>query len=186
MPDGVAWIPFRIPWPCTYAQERVFGEWCVTVQVALPDVKPGEETIYEDVVCFKVSWGVTITALRTLNATGDPVSEFKKCTTITIEIDLTSCYLEDDRGACICLAVYDDVGTIIGSVIFMVVDIPGETTYCNPEITTVSRTLHIPKWAYVGPYAQVYANAYTWWPWTPQWAEPWCPEVSKQITISKA
>jgi hypothetical protein len=185
MPDGVAWLPFRIPWPCDYAQERVFGEWKVCVEVSLPDIKPGEEIIYEDCLYFKVSWGVTIIALRTLNATGDPVSDFKKCETITIEIDLTSCYL-DDVDAVIGLAVYDDVGTIVGSVIFMVTDIPGETTYCNPVTTTVSRTLHIPKWAYVGPHAMVYANALTWWPWTPQWAEPWCPEVSAQITISKA
>jgi len=184
MPEGVAWIPFRIPWPCTDAQTTVFGVWTVTVQVALPDVKPGEETVYEDTMNFKVCWGVTIVGLRTLNATGDPVDAFKKCTTITIEADLTNCY-KLQRWAVVAFVVYDDVGTIIGSAIISQL-VPGEATWCTPGTVTVKVDLHIPKWAYVGAHGMVYANAYTDLPWLPATAEPWCPEASASIEIVKA
>lgn len=183
MADGVAWIPFRIPWPCEYAQERVFGEWTVTVQVSLPDVKPGEEIIYEDILHFKVCWGVTIIGLRTLDEYGYEESQFKKCETITVEVDLTSCYLESDRDAVVAVTIYDDVGTVIAASIWMVENIPGEETYCNPVTTTVSVDLHIPKWAYLGPHAMVYANAFTELPWLTATAEPWCPEVSASIIL---
>jgi len=55
---------------------------------------------------------------------------------------------------------------------------PPEDPWCTPGETTVNCTFHIPKWAYVGAHASVYANAYTWWPWEPANAVPWCPEAS--------
>jgi len=183
MPDGVAWIPFRIPWPCDYAQQIVFGIWTVKVQVALPDVKPGEETIYEDVLHFKVSWQVTIISLSVLNGT-TPTTQMKKCEDITVKATLSNCFMEP-VDAVVAFAIYDDVGTIIASC-HVKISMPPEDPWCTPGETTVNCTFHIPKWAYVGAHASVYANAYTWWPWEPAYAVPWCPEASiYQLEILK-
>jgi len=184
MPEGVAWLPFRIPWPCDNSEVRVFGIWTVTVRVSLPDVKPGEETIYEDTLHFKVCWGVTIVSLRTLDAYwGEPASDFKKCENIEIEVTLENCNMQP-VDAVVFVAVYDDVGTIIGAC-HIIVEVPAENPWCTPGEVTETVSIHIPKWAYVGAHAMVYANAYTAWPWT-SISEPWCPEASASIQILKA
>jgi hypothetical protein len=181
-PEGVAWIDFRVPWPCVNASERVFGVWCVTVKVALPDVKPGEETVYNDTVCFKVGWIVTIEDLWTVdNCTSLlPKDSFKKCETIGIAINLTSIAL-GPRDAVLVLCVYDDVGTCVAWGAFNLT-VAGETEWCNPQITTYCAELHAPKWAYAGAHAKVLANLYTDWP--EDCGIPWSPEASHSITLT--
>jgi len=186
MPDGVAWVHFRIPWPCEHAESRIFGVWNVSVEVALPDVKPGEEITYKDSVWFKVSWGVEIVSLTTLDDASLPKDAFKKCETIYIEVNVTNCHMEP-VDAVIAVAVYDDVGTIIGSA-YAYVTVPAEDPWCTPGEASVILSMHIPKWAYVGAHGMVYANAYTWWPWD-YTIDPspvrWCPEASHGVEIVK-
>ena len=186
MPDGIAWIRFRIPWPCEHADERIFGVWNVSVEVALPDVKLGEEITYKDSVWFKVSWGVDIVSLTTLGDASLPKDAFKKCETIYIEVNVTNCHMEP-VDAVIAVAVYDDVGTIIGSA-YAYVTVPAEDPWCTPGEASVILSMHIPKWAYVGAHGMVYANAYTWWPWD-YTIDPspvrWCPEASHGVEIVK-
>jgi hypothetical protein len=178
MPEGVAWIAFRVPWPCTDADVRVFGVWNITVKVALPDVKPGEETVYTDFVFFKVGYIVKIVDLWTYDVTG-PADEFKKCETIGVAVDVTSIAL-GARNATLVVALYDDVGTCVavGAIKF---EVPGEDGWCNPQTIEVTVELHAPKWAYAGANAKVYANLYTDWP--EVCGIPWSPEAAHHITL---
>jgi hypothetical protein len=180
-PEGVAWIDFRVPWPCVNATERVFGVWCVTVKVALPDVKPGEETVYNDTVCFKVGWIVSIVDLWTVDNCTDlgPKDTFKKCETIGVVVNATSLAL-GPRDAILAVAIYDDVGTCVawGAYNFTVA---GEAEWCTPQYTVICVELHAPKWAYAGPHAKVFANLYTDWP--EACGIPWSPEASHSINL---
>jgi len=180
-PEGVAWIDFRVPWPCLHSEERVFGVWCVTVKVALPDVKPGEETVYNDTVCFKVGWIVSIVDLWTVDNCTDlgPKDSFKKCETIGVVVNVTSLAL-GPRNATLAVAIYDDVGTCVawGAVQFIVA---GEAEWCTPQYTVICVELHAPKWAYAGANAMVFANLYTDWP--EDCGIPWSPEASHSIAL---
>jgi len=154
--NGIATITFRIPWPCTNAEDIIFGEWKVWGTVSLAEIK------FEDFLNFTVGWTVEI-----LSVTPDK-DVYKKAECINVTVWLQN-IAKEDRDALLVVVVYDDVGAVIGRWATFVIVHPGtapEDLYCH---------LPVPKWAFCGPYGWIYANAYTKWP--EDCGVAWCPEA---------
>jgi hypothetical protein len=183
--DGIACIDFRMPWTCnmTYNELYIMGTWYVEVSVALPEVG-GEEDCFLDWLTFDVCWIVQVTDIKAgyISTRGGPhvvnLDAFKECWDIAIALEVCSCAMED-RLALLSAVVYDDVGMPIGEIQYQVNVTPG----C--QWVDVFGTIHIPKWAYPGENAMIYANAFT--SCCPidsgVLGVPWGPEASKSIYI---
>jgi len=167
---GIATVTFRIPWPCEHAEARIFGTWTVTATVSLAEFE------LQDTLTFKVGWIVEIIKVELVDSLGNPKTTFKKGECIGIKLTVKN-IAKEIRYAELRIVVYDDAGAVIGRAAVNTW-VPADTT--QTYMTEWWCALGIPKWAFVGERAMVYADAYT-----PM--VPWCPEQSAgPFTIEKA
>jgi len=196
--SGIATLTFAIPWPCDNP-ERVLGKWKVYQSVEIVCQK------VSDTEYFEVGWIIKLESVEVTNA--------KKCTNANVTFtykniaigefydsavpiyEQEACGLvfkgfeyiqigedpHDAKKVLFTAVIYDDLGVPIGSATIELWVDTGE--YCHPASGSQTLTIHIPKWAYLGPNAMVYVNAYTDVP--SECGLPYCPEKSLQFTISK-
>jgi hypothetical protein len=172
--NGIAWIKFRIPWPCDNPADRVLGEWQVIATVEVAQQKKN------DTLAFKVWWPVEIVSVTPKKSEyvktkpDTPNMEFvvvyRTCKMIPIDVVLT-------------VVVYDELGFFIGSAKFKTTVGLDEYTYCTFKDYEQEFVIPMPTNAVVGT-ATVYANAYDDLPWNG--GVPYCPEVSNTFVIKKA
>ena len=176
--SGIATINFTIPWPCEGAfpnktnREAIFGKWWCLQKAQM---KLGETP--NDTLWFEVGW---IVELLEAEVTSSPVPV--ACGTIEISVTLKM-IMQIEKWVVLTFTVYDELLDPIGSTItgFWV----PAAEWCHPETsvwTDLNITLHVPKWAHVGPGAVVYINALTDLP--SNCGCPYCPEISVGFTIS--
>jgi len=164
---GCATVGFRIPWPCDYSPESIFGTWTVLAKVDIAKIPVW------DTLNFTVHYIVEILNIVTTNDLGTPLTEFKKCDYIYFNITVHN-WAMTDRNATITVVVYDELGVPIGVIVIEDMLFPSGTT------TNIIGSIHVPKWAFIG-VATAYANAYTCLP--TDCGVPWCPEVSTSFAI---
>jgi hypothetical protein len=172
--NGIAWIKFRIPWPCDDPVGKIFGEWkaIATVEVA--------KQIVNDTMPFKVWWPVEIVSVTAKDTTYvkykpspetmEFVVEFRTLRMQPISVLLT-------------VDVYDELGFHIGSDKFVTTVGWDSYTYCQFINYTHTFAIPMPTNAVVG-VATVYADAYTDFPWLG--GVPYCPEASNTFYILKS
>jgi hypothetical protein len=175
--SGVATINFTIPWPCDNPYEIIFGKWTCIQYAQVKDPWAGEGEDYSarpfDILMWDVGW---IIELLDVVVDPDPVAI---CETLNVTVYMKN-IMQIEKCAVITLTIYDTLLDPIGSVVDWYCVPPGE--YCNPYFDSFVLQIHIPKWAHVGPGAQVFVNAFT--------ALPtdggciYCPEVSATFTIA--
>jgi len=175
--NGVAWINFRIPWPCDDPEGRVFGEWTVyaTVEVA--------EKIKVDTLKFLVWWPIEIVSVTPKELAYIKMKD--NLPTMEFEVEYRT-YSMQPLNAVLTVTVYDELGFFLGHDVYTLTNFGwGEYDHYG-EFFTGSHTFAItmPSYAMVGPNAKVYANAFTKVPW--EGGVPYCPEVSATFKIEKA
>ncbi|MEM3566342.1 MAG: cohesin domain-containing protein [Candidatus Bathyarchaeia archaeon] len=165
--NGVAYVSFRMPWPCDNP-EGLFGKWKVIATCSLAD------EVINDTMEFHYDYLVHIWKVTT----NKYYYNHKEKVIITIEYGshamqtypvLFTAIIQDELGVTIGLAT---INTTVGGAKFC--------TYKN-DIQTLS--IEIPKWAFAG-IAKVRVNAFD--------KEPaeggfnWCPEATTKICILPA
>jgi len=174
--SGVATINFTIPWPCDNPYDIIFGKWTCIQYAQVKDPWAGEDEDYSarpfDILKWDVGW---IVELLDVTVDPDPVAVYET-------LNITICYksiMQIPKDVVITVTIYDTLLDPIGEDVFDITALPG--VYCNPMEGCTWTTIEIPKWAHVGPGAQVFVNAYT--------ALPsaggcvYCPEISAIFTI---
>jgi hypothetical protein len=78
--SGIAEFSFRIPWPSTDPEKKVFGEWNVISPVDIADVR------VVDTLTFLVGWIVRITNIATLDAELRPEVYYLRQSTIVFNL----------------------------------------------------------------------------------------------------
>ena len=172
---GVAWVAFRIPWPCVDPWTNVFGVWSVTATVEVA------KQIVNDTMQFKVGWPVQV-----LNVTGQDVTIDKYHPT---DMKFTVWYSTQrmdtsDIPLLLTVTAYDNLGFFIGSGSYVanLTDFTnGDLVWCNTVYFSYTFTIPTPTNAVVGP-ATVYADAYNYAPW--YGGVPWCPEATGTFNIN--
>lgn len=146
---GFARVEFGLPWPCeNYA--TIFGEWTIVASVDIMC------TVVKDWLKFKVHWEVEIVSVKPKE------TSYMKCDTAEFEVTFRT-YREQTGRALIAITVYDDLGVPIGHAKQWVDYGHGKHVYCQFWSGTVTLTVHIPKWAFVG-VGKVYANVLSTYP----------------------
>ena len=166
---GVAWVEFRLPWPCEDPVHEVFGIWHVIATVEIESVVVG------DTLDFEVWWLTEITSVVPKKP------EFVKCNEPMIFDVYFRTMAMQTYTVYIAVVVYDELSVPIGSTVFS--RTVGGAQYC--AWATYNQTVEIPcvKYAFVGT-ATVRVNCL--WP-----ALPWqggsgiCPEVTATFGITK-
>jgi hypothetical protein len=171
--DGVAWVKFRIPWPCVNPWTDVFGEWTAiaTVEVA--------KQIVTDTMHFKVWWPFEI-----MNVTGQDVTIDKlHPTAMKFTVVYRTLRMQQNLPLILTVDAYDNLGFHIGSASSSEPNKGwGSYTYCEFIYYTVTFDIPTPTNAVVGP-AMVYADAFNYYPW--DGGVPYCPEKSGTFNIIK-
>lgn len=167
--DGVANITFRIPMPCQYPEESIFGNWTVTAVVEVAD------KVANDTMTFKVGWLVEIINIETgvlSNSDWIPKGSFKKGECIGVKLTVRNIGFTD-RIASFSIVVYDDLGVPVAYW-----QVHHYTVPSGEKQIIIYCYLTIPKWAFVG-VGTVYASAL-------KDGTAYCPETSAIISIEKA
>ena len=165
---GYACISFRVPWPCIYPEEAIFGDWIVYSWVEVAEMTA------EDYMEFKVGWLIEIIDIETgvLNGGWTPQSSFKKGECIGVKLTVRNIAFTS-KVAFFSIVVYDDLGVPVAYwKVFSYTVHPGEKDiimYCY---------LFIPKWAFIG-IGTIYANAL-------KDGTAYCPEASTTVTLTAA
>jgi hypothetical protein len=172
--NGVAWINFRIPWPCDDPAGRVLGIWhaIATVEVA--------KQVVNDTMDFKVWWPVEIVSVTPKE------TEYTKSKPqpATMEFDVVyRTYRMQPIDLVLTVEVYDELGFHIGSDTFNTTVGWDEYHWCEFKYYTHTFSMPIPTNAAVGT-ATVYADAFDKLPW--DGGTPYCPEASATFFIKKA
>lgn len=174
--SGIATINFTITWPCENAEAIIFGKWVCYQYAQVKDPWAGEDEDYSarpfDILKWDVGW---IVELLDVTVDPDPVSP---CETATITVFYKN-IMQIPKYFVITVTLYDTLLDPIGSVIGLFQAPPG--VFCSPYYGSVVLTLHIPKWAHVGPFAIVYVNAFTALP--TNGGCVYCPEIEAFFTI---
>jgi len=172
---GVAWIKFRIPWPCIDPWTSVFGIWTVTVTVEVA------KQIVNDTMQFKVGWPVQV-----LNVTGQDVTIDKyQPTPMKFTVWYSTQRMDtSDIPLLLTVTAYDNLGFFIGSGIHYanLSDFTGgDLPWCTTVYFSHEFNIPTPTNAVVGP-ATVYANAFNMAPW--YGGVPWSPEAIGYFNIN--
>ena len=167
--NGVASIEFGLPWPCTNAEEEIFGEWTVVAGV---DIRC---TVVKDWMWFKVWWEVEITSVvpkQTVYTKGQN-AEFNI---------FFRTYRMQPHWALIYIVVYDDLDVPIGKALTSVWVGWDQYKYCTFWASNVTLSIPIPKWAFVG-VGKVYANVLSTYPFS--CGRAYGPEAPATFTIGR-
>jgi len=159
--SGIAQVDFRIPWPDEHAEDIVFGNWTIMAKVDIA------EMWVMDWHWFYVHWIIDIESV-----TVTPFELVRGIDTATINVTVHN-WAKTPRNATITAVIYDELGVPVGAAT-TTVTVGGETSI------SVSLTIFIPKWAYVGE-GIAYVNAFTKLPW--ECGVCWCPEASARLYI---
>jgi len=177
---GIAEFDFRIPWP-TGGGSLEFGAWTAiaTWQIGSNTPVPPGEVTQQDIMGFKVSWGLTITDYSTTYVAIDfvnppPGNAYDKLVNnaVTVKINVQSDYFEPVN-ALATVTLYDDLNVPFGTAYVMTTFLPGQNQITFPFIS-------IPEWAFVGT-GKAKADVFSTWPWS--FGTAFCPEVTKTFTI---
>jgi hypothetical protein len=165
---GVAQVWFRIPIPCSPAEQLdLFGHWTVIAKAKVQD------DIINDTMGFKVGFIVEITELEVT-----PTAVYK-CEYLQFNVTIKNIGWVN-RTVYLIVVVYDECDVPIGQVIDVFTIDEAAAVLCSEFVTTRILELHVPKWAYVG-FGKVYANAFTNLP--RDCGIPYCPEVYQPVEI---
>jgi len=179
--DGIAFVAFRLPWPCNDPVNEIFGWWYVnaTVEVA--------ESITVDNLRFWVWWPVEVVSIEpkethaTQRKTGGDLLNFTM-TYLTYHLQTQNVLLTG--------TIYDELGFFIGSN-FLWTTTPDSTPPIYPDdllpgnpipdTMTWEFSVIMPTNAVVGK-GTAYGNAFSNWPWSnPIAGYPYCPEAKNTI-----
>ena len=142
--NGVAWVKFRLPWPCDNP-EYYLGEWEV---VATVDVAG---TVANDTLTFKYDYLVHIWKVTT-----DKPS-YKHCENINATIEYGS-YAMQQYDIVITLTAVDETGVPFGYAYIQLTI--GGAVYCQYKNDTTTLSVHVVKWARAG-IGHIYVCALT-------------------------
>jgi len=168
--DGVAYIEFGIPWPCSPAEcEEIFGVWTVVAKATV------REMTTEDWLWFKVNWLV-------MDLTVTPkATEFKKGEDANFTVTFCTFRLQP-KDVLITLTIYDDLGVPVGTTSIWITVGNEDIVWCTSNCTEIELNIPLPKWAFAGE-GTIYVNALTDWPFN--CGVPVCPEASETFAILK-
>jgi hypothetical protein len=172
--NGIAWIKFRLPWPCVDPWKDIFGVWTATVTVEVA------KQIVNDTLQFVVYWPFEI-----LNVTGIDVTQQKGGTPPDMKFTVwyRTYRMQQNLPLILTVDAFDNLGFHIGSAYANVTGKGwGNYTFDQFIYYTETFTIPLPTNAVVGP-ATVYANAFSDFPWNG--GVPYCPEVSGTFSINK-
>ncbi len=163
--NGIAHISFRTP----YLLEASLGVWTVFGNAMIGGLA------VNDSVTFKVGWIVEIVSIRTINWNHISQEEFPRGGYMGVELGLKSISMTP-KTAYLTIATYDSLNKPICSTGLDNFEVPP-----NETIIYAYLFLYLPKTSQLG-LATVYACAYT----APVASQglPYCPEVSKQFSIT--
>jgi hypothetical protein len=163
--NGVATIGFRAP----YLFETSFGKWTVFGSAKVNDLA------VNDLVAFKVGWIVEIISIRTINSNHISQEEFSRGGYLGVELGLKSISMTS-KTAFLTIAAYDLLNNPINST-----ELDNFIVPPNETIAYAYLFVYLPKTAHIG-IAVLYADAYK----APVNlnGHPYCPEVSKQFSIT--
>jgi hypothetical protein len=154
--SGIATINFTIPWPYPDPEAIMFGKWYCIQYAQVKDPWAGEEEHYSarpfDILMWEVGWIIDILDVE---VEPDPVCPSQN-------LNITIFYkniMQIEKCFVFTVTIYDTLLDPIGSVIGFYCSPPG--LYCDPYFGSVTVSVHIPKWAHVGPGATVFINAFT-------------------------
>jgi hypothetical protein len=171
---GVATINFTIPHPCDFLEEKVFGKWICyqSAQVKNPwDPLRFEKVV--DILMWDVGWKVEL--LEVIVTEEVPV----QCGELGIDVYYKN-IAQMPMDVIFTFTVFDTLLDPIGETLYQETVPGGE--YCNPYYDYISTTIHIPKWAHVGPGAKVCVNVFTALPMV--CGLPYSPEACATFTIT--
>jgi len=158
--DGVATISFAMPWPCVNP-ESLLGVWKVTATVNIRD------QVVTDTLYFYYDYMVHIWKVTT------DKFYYAHCETVEITVEYGSHAMQTYPGL-FAAVIKDELKVVIGMDLAEVT--LGGAQFCTFANGTVTLSIHIEKWAFVG-YADIYVNCYDKDPteggfaWTPQYFE---------------
>jgi hypothetical protein len=164
---GVATISFRI----SQLNESTFGEWTVNGNAKIGDV------VFTDTVTFKVGWIVEIVSLETVDENYMERESFSRGSCVGIELIVQNIAMVE-KTATLFVTIYDCLGTFVNAT-----ELDDFVVQPNGTFVYTYFFLHIPKSAPVG-LATIYASACT--TLLENNGVPYCPEVSKQFSITPA
>jgi hypothetical protein len=172
--DGVAWVSFRIPWPCVNPWHDIFGVWTATVTVEVA------KQVVNDTMQFIVYWPFEI-----LNVTGPDVTQQKggQAPNMKFTVWYRTYRMQQNLPLILTVDAFDNLGFHIGSAA-MTETGKGWGNYTFDQFIYYNEnfTIPLPTNAVVGP-ATVYANAFTDFP--ANGGVPYCPEVVGYFSIKK-
>ena len=138
---GHAYVTFRMPWPCEGAED-LLGKWTVIASVTLADV------VITDTMEFDYDYLIHIWKVTT------DKSEYAHCETVKIKVEYGTKAMRKET-VVLAVTVKDELGVPIGVVLTTLT--VGGATYCTYKNSTITVSIHIPKWAYAG-LATVHAS----------------------------
>jgi hypothetical protein len=144
--SGIAEFSFRIPWPSTNPEEKVFGEWNVVATVNVADME------IMDTLTFQVGWIVRITSIATLDAAYNPEVEFLKQSTIVFDLTVENS-ANATKSATITIDSEDSAG-------YPIIHLQLDSLVLQPGLNQVNASSNIPNDAKTGQ-ATASAAAYT-------------------------
>jgi uncharacterized membrane protein len=143
---GIAEFSFRIPWPSTDPEKKVFGEWNVISTVDIADVR------VVDTLTFLVGWIVKITNIATLDAELRPEVYYLRQSTIVFNLTVLNS-ARTAKPSTITIDVQDSAGHPI-------IHIQLDNLILQPGLSYVNASATIPLDASIGR-ATVSAAPYT-------------------------
>jgi hypothetical protein len=167
--DGVATVTFGIEWPCSGAEDNIFGIWTV---VASTTVR--ERTAF-DWLCFKVYWLV-----YNLKVTAEPDSVKKgEIGNFTVTFET---FRQQPIDVLIHIVIMDNLQVPVGKASWWVTVGDLNLKWCENKTYTIPFQVPIPKWAFVGE-GEIEVSALSNRP--AEGGVPFCPEATGTFTILK-
>jgi hypothetical protein len=168
--NGIAFVSFGIPWPCSPAEaEEIFGVWCIVAKSTV------REQVVADWLYFKVNW-------LTVDLTVTPKdSSVKKgeCGNFTVTFNTP---LLQNVSVLIVVTIFDDLNVPVATAYLWVNIGDPDTVWCTSKNYTFDFLLCLPKWAFAGE-GTVYVDVMTDWPF--DCGIPVAPEASATFSIIK-
>jgi hypothetical protein len=168
--NGIAHVWFGIEWPCSGAEDSIFGIWEVDATTTVREMQAN------DSLWFKVYW---LTYELKVTADNPPLNKG------TIEAFTVSwiSFREQPVSVLIHLVVMDDLRVPIGKASIWVVVGDETLVWCQNKTGEVHFEIFIPKWAFVGLNGELEASVLSDFP--SHGGVPLCPEATAQVEIKK-
>jgi len=167
--NGIAFVSFGIPWPCSPEEcEKIFGIWTVVASATV------RESTTKDWLWFKVNWLV-----MELTITPKGTDEFKKGEVANFTITFSTFRLQP-KNVLIVVTIFDDLNVPVGKAAIWVIVGDPQIPWCESKSYEMEVSIFLPKWAFAGE-GTAYVNALTDWPFN--CGVPVCPEASTTFVI---